>query len=140
MRSEPSTRSSARAPASPLLVGGSFIAAFTAGLASAACCVLPLALTVAGLGGAWLAHLAVLVRLEPFLVGLAGLWLAAAWLWLLRQWLRPGTAAGCACAGRSGWPLLALLGLATAATAIALARPLWEGPAMRALWALCIGR
>lgn len=140
MRGKPSTRSAAPAPASPLLVGGSFVAALMASVASAACCVLPLALTVAGLGGAFLAHLTLLVRLEPYLVGFAGLSVAAAWLWLVRQWLRPTTAAACACPERPGWPLVALLGLATAATAIALARPLWEGPAMQALWALWIGR
>jgi hypothetical protein len=84
--------------------------------------------------------LTLLVRLEPYLVGLAGLSVAAAWLWLVRQWLRPVAAGGCACPGGPGWPLVALLGLATAATAIALARPLWEGPAMQALWTIWIGR
>lgn len=139
MRNEPSNRTGTTAPASSgtLLAGGSFIAALAAGSASAACCVLPLALTVAGLGGAWLAHSTLLVRLEPYLVGFAGLSVAAAWLWLVRQWLRP---AACARPGRPGWPLVALLGLATAATALALARPLWEGPAMQAFRALRIGR
>ncbi len=120
-----------------LILGGSWLAAMLAIIAAAACCVLPLALTVVGLGGAWLTHLGILARFEPMLVGLAIGALALVWGWLLWQRLRPG--AGCGCRMPSGWASVALLGGATATGLVALARRWWEGPALQALWTVWTG-
>jgi mercuric ion transport protein len=142
MASEPSIRASTPTASPPerLLIGGSGVVAAVAALASAACCVLPVALTVAGLGGAWLAHLAILARFEPALLGAALLALAAAWLWLLRQTLLPATDGACGCRARPGWPAVSFLGAATMLGMVAVARPWWEGPALRALWTVWTGQ
>jgi hypothetical protein len=140
MASEPSIRTSTEtARPDRLLVGGSGVMAAVAALASAARCVLPLALTVAGLGGARLAHLEVLARFEPALLGAALLSLAAAWFWLLRQALLPATDGACGCRTQPGWPAFSLLSGATLLGLLAMARPWWEGPALRALWTVWTG-
>lgn len=142
MANEPSIRTASptASRSDRLLVGGSGAVAVVAALASAACCVLPLALTVVGLSGAWLAHLAILARFGPALLGATLLALAVAWLWLLRRTLLPARDGACGCGARPGWPAFSFLGVATLLGMVAVARPWWEGPALRALWTVWIGR
>lgn len=121
-----------------LVLGGSWLAATLAIVAAAACCVLPLALTVVGLGGAWLTHLGILARFEPILVGLGLGALAPAWGSLLWQRLWP-RATGCGCRAPPGWASFVLLGGATAIGLVALGRHWWEGPALQALWTVWTG-
>jgi mercuric ion transport protein len=143
MRNQPSSHAAVEPAAdridlpAGLVVGGSWLAATLAIVAAAACCVLPLALTIVGLGGAWLTHLGLLARFEPILVGLALGALALAWGWLLWQRLRPG--AGCGCLVPPGRASFVLLGGATALGLVALGRRWWEGPALQALWSVWTG-
>lgn len=65
-------------------------AGVTAALGASTCCVLPLALVSAGLGGAWIAQLRALERFWPVFIGLAILAFAFAFY---RLYLRPAPCA-----------------------------------------------
>ena len=115
------------APARPtrppaLLLGGAALLA----LFSASCCVLPIGLSIIGLGGAWLTLLGPFVAWRvPILLVLAAL---LAWAWFAL--LRPG-----ACQTRRRRDLT----FATAATVaflIAASAPLWQARAEAAMWSL----
>ncbi|HLF98306.1 MAG TPA: mercuric transporter MerT family protein [Methylococcaceae bacterium] len=54
------------------------IAGILAGIGASLCCVVPLALLSLGLGGAWVANLAVFAPLRPLFLGLTLLFLALA--------------------------------------------------------------
>jgi mercuric ion transport protein len=93
--------------------------------ASAACCVLPLGLGLAGLGGAWLGALGPIAELRPALLGVAALALVLGWALALRR--RRCEAGVCATRRRT------LVGLAGATLLTALAVG-WDGiePALMA--------
>lgn len=106
----------------PLIVSGAGVLA----LLSASCCVLPIALSILGFGGAWLGLLGPFVVWRTailFAVGLVMIW---ATLRLIR---RPP------CKGRRIGTFFAL-GFALMAFAASLTAPLWEVEAQRAMWAL----
>lgn len=63
----------------------SLAASVVAGLGASACCVLPLALVMAGLGGSWLATLKVLEPFRPIFVMVAVLALFFAWRGIFRK-------------------------------------------------------
>ncbi|WP_299843016.1 hypothetical protein [uncultured Jannaschia sp.] len=113
------------APCEPVLNGPALLGIGSAGMAallSASCCVLPLALSLAGLGGTWLTVLGPFVvwRL-PILIA-AGLVVAIAWIVMVRRGLR-----------RVRSRALVVAGLATTSLVLAATTPLWERDAQRAL-------
>lgn len=67
-------------------------------VAASSCCVLPLALSVAGLGGSWIAGIGGFGTYQPWLLSAAGAALVVGWLAVLRRrWA--GCAAGSRCGG-----------------------------------------
>ncbi|MBO6718324.1 MAG: hypothetical protein JJ913_10250 [Rhizobiaceae bacterium] len=62
-------------------LGGSFAAL----LAATTCCVLPMSLMIAGLGGSWLAVFSPIAALSPYVIGLSVILLIAAWFAALRR-------------------------------------------------------
>lgn len=62
---------------------GTALFSLVAGLgavATSSCCVLPLALSAVGLGGAWLGELSALAVYKPYFLGAAGVALALGWI------------------------------------------------------------
>lgn len=85
-------------------------------LLSASCCILPLGLTIVGLGGAWLSLLEPFVAYrELILTAASGI---VAYLWL-RVWKTKGTIVR----QRRG---IAMAGMAFLVTALAWTAPAWE--------------
>ncbi len=105
-----------------LVIGGAGLLA----LLSASCCVLPIGLSIIGLGGTWLTMLGPFVAYRIEILVVVGLVLAWGWLRLLRRW-------NCASRKRS---TLFILGLTTLAFALAASSPLWEEEAARTMFAL----
>ncbi len=105
-----------------LLVGGAGLLA----LLSASCCVLPIGLSILGLGGAWLTMLGPFVAYRIEILVLVGLVLAWGWF---RLWSR------LACAKRKRSTFV-LLSFTTIAFALAASSPLWEEDAARTMFAL----
>jgi len=66
-------RDVARAPAKPAAAGKPMAAGVLAGIAGSVCCVGPLALVMAGVGGAWVSNLTALQAWSPVFAGLAAL-------------------------------------------------------------------
>jgi mercuric ion transport protein len=114
---EQPTSASPDRPAGRWALAGASLAA----LLAATCCVLPIALTVIGLGGSWLALLGPFVAYRvPILLVVA---VAVLWSWY-RIW-------------RSRRPRrwnLAMALMATAALLLAVSAPLWENQLARQLW------
>lgn len=106
----------------PVVVGGAGLLA----LLSASCCVLPIGLSLLGLGGTWLAMLGPFVVYRVEILVIVGAVLAWGWWRLWSRWT---------CARRKGWAL-AVLGFATVAFALAASSPLWEDEVTRAMFAL----
>ena len=74
----------------------SLAAGLVSALGASACCVLPLALVSAGLGGAWVSQLRALERFSPLFIAAAALAFAYAFY---RLYLKPAPCApGTACA------------------------------------------
>ncbi|MCY4397572.1 MAG: mercuric transporter MerT family protein [Rhodospirillaceae bacterium] len=92
-------------------------------LLSASCCVLPIALSIIGLGGAWLAVLGPFVAYRMAILVGVGLVLVWAWFRILRR-RRSGSRQGGA---------VALATVATLSFVLAAASPAWEGDAVRIL-------
>jgi mercuric ion transport protein len=109
-------------PLAPLMVGGAGMLA----LLSASCCVLPIGLSILGLGGAWLSLLGPFVAWRGAILVVVGLVLIWATVRVIR---RPP------CRGRRARSFLPL-GFALLAFAASLTAPLWEAGAERAMWAL----
>ena len=65
-----------------LLIGGAGLLA----LLSASCCVLPIGLSIIGLGGTWLVMLGPFVEYRIEILVVVGLVLAWGWLRLWRRW------------------------------------------------------
>lgn len=107
---------------SRLLVGGAGVLA----LFSASCCVLPIGLSIIGLGGAWLTALGPFVAHRIEILVVVGIVLAWAWLRFFRRR---------ACRRRTRSTVV-LLSLTTMAFALAASSPLWEQDAAQAMVAL----
>ena len=105
-----------------LLIGGAGLLA----LLSASCCVLPIGLSIIGLGGTWLVMLGPFVEYRIEILVLVGLVLAWGWLRLWRRWQ-------CASRRRSS---VVLLSFTTLAFLLAASSPLWEEAAARTMFAL----
>ena len=102
-----------------ILVGGSSLLA----ILSASCCVLPIGLTILGVGGTWLTFLGPFVahRTETLIV--AAVIVTVAWIWFFK--VRQAT-------GRYPKGLVLTL-IATLSLGVAASAPLWEQQAMRAM-------
>lgn len=110
-----------RLPPAPLLGGAALLA-----LLSASCCILPIGLSIIGLGGSWLTVLGPFVAYR--LPILAGLGLLLGWSWF--SILRPS-----AC--RAKRPrAVRYASAATFAFLLAATAPLWQGAAETAMWSL----
>ena len=105
-----------------LLIGGAGLLA----LLSASCCVLPIGLSIIGLGGTWLVMLGPFVEYRIEILVLVGLVLAWGWLRLWRRWQ---------CASRRRSTVI-LLSFTTLAFILAASSPLWEEDAARTMFAL----
>ena len=103
-----------------ILVGGSSLLA----ILSASCCVLPIGLTILGLGGPWLTFLGPFVAYRTEILFAAAVIVAVAWVRL--YWVRPAAERR-----RKG---LALTLIATLSLGVAASAPLWERQAMRAMF------
>ncbi len=95
-------------------------------LLSASCCVLPIGLSLIGLGGAWLTMLGPFIAYRGFI--LVAVAVALIWAWYRVIWPKK-----CTMHKRSAivWAFLA-----TIAFLIALSSPYWEAPAQRFMWDL----
>ena len=95
-------------------------------LLTASCCILPIGLSIIGLGGSWLAMLGPFVEYRVEILAVAGPILGWSWFRLWRRW-------NCASKRRSA---LFIVGFATFSVAIAASSPLWEEEAARTMWTL----
>lgn len=100
------------------------VGGIAAAIGAASCCVLPLAFTLLGISGAWMANLRALSPYQPYLIGLAVLALGYGFYQV--YWHQPACAEGDACAQ----PLpnrLVKTGLwgGTIIVAIAASFPIW---------------
>jgi len=102
-------------------------------LLAASCCVLPIGLTVVGLGGTWLTFLGPFVVWRGPILLVAALVIAVAWVLLYRRLRAHGR--GCI-RPRT----LVVTALATASLALAMTAPLWERDASRALLSIYFDR
>ncbi len=93
-------------------------------ITSASCCVLPIGLSVAGLGGAWLTLLGPFVAYRSFILVGIGLVLIVAWARIFNR------RDGCAKRRRSA---LTAASFCTLVFLIALSAPLWEENAVQAI-------
>lgn len=108
-------------------------------LAASSCCALPLALSLAGFGGAWIGGLSGLVFYRPWFMVAAGLALAAGWTVALRR-NRAGCTAEHLCARPArNWLTFGALGLSTLLVGVAAAWDWIEPAVMTALLRLADG-
>lgn len=68
-----------------LLSRASLAGAVAALVAATTCCVLPMSLMIAGLGGSWLAVFSPVASVSPYVIGLSVILLIAAWFAALRR-------------------------------------------------------
>ena len=115
------TRNQPNGP-SRLVVAGAGLLAFV----SASCCILPIGLSIIGLGGTWLFYLSPFVANRVPIVVVVG----AVLLW---AWYRVWTAKVCKSRLRS---TIAILLPATLFFLVAATAPLWEAEATRTMFAL----
>ena len=95
-------------------------------LLSASCCVLPIGLSILGLGGAWLTMLGPFIAYRGLILVVVAVALVWAWYRVLRR--NP-----CAAPKRSA---VVWTSLATVAFLVALSAPYWEVSAQRFMWVL----
>ena len=95
-------------------------------LLSASCCVLPIGLSIIGLGGTWLAMLGPFIAYRAFI--LVAVAIALIWAWY--RVIRPR-----ACARRRR-SMIVWVSVATIAFSVALSSPYWEASAQRFMWDL----
>lgn len=108
-------------PASPpspkaAKTAGAFGASFAAGaILVSSCCAVPLALSMVGLGGAWLGELTALAPYKSYFLAAAALALAGGWAVLLWRWraARPCPPGGACAPASRAWPVVLILALAT---------------------------
>lgn len=93
---------------------------------SASCCVLPIALSLVGLGGAWLTVLGPFVAYRDAILILVGCIIAWSWLRLWRTRCKLHTK-------RRG---VLITAIASVAFLLALSAPLWEMQLARSMWTL----
>ena len=105
-----------------LVIGGAGLLA----LLSASCCVLPIGLSIIGLGGTWLTMLGPFVAYRIEILVVVGLVLAWGWFRLWSRW-------NCASRRRA---TLFILSFTTLAFVLASSSPLWEKEAERTMFAL----
>ena len=122
MLSNAETQSPRATETNRLLIGGAGLAA----LLSASCCVLPIGLSIIGLGGSWLTMLGPFIVYRVELLIVVGFVLAWGWYRFWRRW---------SCAKRRGSTLL-VLAFATVSFALSASSPLWEAEAVRTMFAL----
>lgn len=104
-------------------------------VAASSCCAPPLALSVAGCGGAWLGGVSRLISRRPYFLTVADLTLAVGWSLALRR--RTACEADNACARRArGWPSFGVLALSTLLVGVAAAWNRIEPAVMAALFRL----
>lgn len=116
-----------------LVTGASFLAGFGA-LASASCCALPLALSMAGVSSAYLVQMGVLVQHRDAIAMAALLVLALGWVVALRRH-RAGCKGSTVCARPRRYRFtFGVLSLSTALVGLALAYSWWEPPLIQLLW------
>lgn len=87
-----STQTSSEPRVTGLLATGGIVAA----IGAASCCVLPLALTLLGVSGAWMANLRALSPFQPYFIGLAAVALGYGFYQV--YWRQPACEDGDACA------------------------------------------
>lgn len=103
-------------------------------IAVSSCCVLPLALAVAGIGSGWLGDLEAFAAYRPAILGLAGVALVAAWVAFVRRKPAPACAADGTCAAPSRrWLTGSMLVLATTIVALGAAWRWIENDVLAAL-------
>lgn len=95
-------------------------------LLSASCCVLPIGLSIIGLGGTWLTMLGPFIAYRGFI--LVAVAIALIWAWYRLMWPRT-----CAMRKRSA---IVWVSFATIAFLVALSSPYWEASAQRFMWEL----
>jgi mercuric ion transport protein len=95
-------------------------------LFSATCCVLPIGLSIIGIGGAWLTVFAPFTQYRALILVVVAVIVGFAWLRLFRRYQ----------CGRVTKSALVLTLIATLALIASLSAPYWEGYATRALWAI----
>lgn len=92
----------------PLLAAGGLLGAVIA----SSCCLLPVTLSLLGLGGAWLGLFAPLAPFQPVFASLAAACLGAGFWLALRPTAACGAEGPCE-VGRTRWPARLALGLGT---------------------------
>ena len=105
-----------------LLIGGAGLLA----LLSASCCVLPIGLSIIGLGGSWLLLLGPFVAYRIEIIVVVGLVITWGWIRLWKRW-------SCVSRIRS---TVAILCFATITFLLTASSPLWEEDAARTMFAL----
>ena len=95
-------------------------------LLSASCCVLPIGLSIIGLGGTWLMMLGPFIAYRGFI--LVAVAIALIWAWYRLMWPRTCT--------RRRRSAVMWASLATIAFLVALSSPYWEASAQRFMWDL----
>ncbi|WP_120502329.1 hypothetical protein [Roseovarius sp. EL26] len=95
-------------------------------LLSASCCVLPIGLSIIGLGGSWLTMLGPFIAYRGFI--LLGVAIALVWAWYRVARPKP-----CVTRRRSA---IVWTSLASIAFLLALSSPYWEASAQRFMWDL----
>ena len=95
-------------------------------LFSATCCVLPIGLSIIGIGGAWLTVFAPFTEYRTLILVVVAVIVGIAWLRLFRRYR----------SGQVNTSALVLTVIATLALIASLSAPYWEGDATRALWAI----
>jgi len=115
-----STQQVQNAGLTPALTGGAML---LAGL-SASCCILPLALSIVGLGGSWLTFLSPFVRYREIILLVVAV--ALVWSWI-RLWRSP-------CGITGNRKNTSFTAVATLVFLGALSAPLWENEVARSLW------
>ena len=91
---------------------------------SASCCILPLALSIVGLGGSWLTFLSPFVRYREIILLVVAV--ALIWSWV-RLWRSP-------CGITGNRKNTSFTAVATLVFLGALSAPLWENEVARSLW------
>lgn len=122
MQKTPPPQSESARQFSPLLVGGAGALA----LLSASCCVLPIGLSILGIGGAWLSVLGPFVAHRSAILVVVGLVL----IWSIVRLVRKPP-----CRGRRAGSFL-ILGFAVLAFVTSATAPLWEVQAQRMMWSI----
>lgn len=121
------------------LVTGTSLVAGIGALASASCCALPLALSMLGVGSAWLVHFGVLVQNREIIAGAALVILASGWVFALRRSNAACEREGVCARPATSWIIFSVLTLTTAFVALAIGYSWWEPAVFQFLLSLRTG-